>query len=175
MAWPRQVVSGGQTGVDQAALRVAAAAALPTGGWCPSGFLDEGGRIGSAEAWGLREVSADVWATRRDAFTALGLEFPGNDPWAPRTLLNIFDSSGTLVLHPGHAIADGTNLTIEAARALGRPLLIASVEDVTAAAEFAAWLQEHRVEVLNIAGPRESQSPGIGEAAEALLRAWLPM
>ena len=37
----QRVISGGQTGVDQAALRAAKAAGLETGGWMPLGWLTE--------------------------------------------------------------------------------------------------------------------------------------
>ena len=37
------VISGGQTGVDQAALRAARALGIPTGGWAPRGRATEDG------------------------------------------------------------------------------------------------------------------------------------
>ena len=38
-----KIISGGQTGVDQAALRAAKACGIPTGGWAPKGWRTEDG------------------------------------------------------------------------------------------------------------------------------------
>ena len=42
---PIKIVSGGQTGVDRAALAVALELGIPCGGWCPRGRLAEDGPI----------------------------------------------------------------------------------------------------------------------------------
>ena len=69
-------------------------------------------------------------------------------------------------------VADGTNLGMEAARALGKPLLVLALEDALnfAAAQkrFLSWLQEHDIVVLNINGPRESSVPGIHARSKKL-------
>ena len=145
------LVSGGQTGVDRAALDVAMERGMAVGGWCPAGRWAEDGAI--APSYPLRET-------------------PSPDP-AQRTEWNVRDSHGTLLLVAGAASA-GTELTGEAARRLGRPLHSRRLEAVPDVDHFRRWLHAHKITVLNVAGPRESESPGIYDAARAYLRAVLP-
>lgn len=51
-----KVISGGQTGVDQAALRAAKAARIPTGGYAPKGWLTEDGPAPWLADFGLIEM-----------------------------------------------------------------------------------------------------------------------
>jgi hypothetical protein len=141
------VVSGGQTGVDRAALDAAMAAGLPCGGWCPRGRRAEDGTVPAR--YPLQET-----ATRS---------------YPERTERNIRDSDATLVLHAG-ALRGGTALTVRLCRAAGRPLLRLDPRTGDAAA-VADWIRAHGVRRLNVAGPRESEQPGIGAAARALLLA----
>ncbi|HKP76603.1 MAG TPA: putative molybdenum carrier protein [Longimicrobiaceae bacterium] len=145
-----KIVSGGQTGVDRAALDVAMELGLPCGGWCPAGRVAEDGPI--AERYPLRET-------------------PSPDP-AQRTEWNVRDSDATLILTTGAGSA-GTEHTLAVARRLRRPVYTfhaGSPEDV---GMFRRWLQVYRVSTLNVAGPRESESPGIHAAAVRILRALL--
>ena len=80
-----------------------------------------------------------------------------------RTRRNVADSDGTLILNLGD-LAGGSLLTQAFARRLGKPLLVVSLDDgVTreTAAGVLAWLREYQIQTLNVAGPRESQRPGI--------------
>ena len=79
------------------------------------------------------------------------------------------DADATLVMHRGR-LRGGTALTVALARRLGKPLVSVDLEAATDAAQVRAWLAGQQVSVLNVAGPRESQAPGIGEQAGALLR-----
>ena len=99
----RKIVSGGQTGVDRAALDWALASGVPCGGWCPLGSWAEDGPI-------------DVRYPLR--------ETPGADP-AQRTEWNIRDSDGTLIVTLARRMSGGTLLTAGLARRLanGRPQL----------------------------------------------------
>ena len=146
------IVSGGQSGVDRAALDAALAAGLPCGGWCPKGRAAEDGPI--APHYPLRECDSA-------------------DP-ARRTRLNVRDSDATLNVARG-ALSGGTALTARHARQLGRPCLIvdldAAEDGAARAARIAGWLREHAIRTLNVAGPRESGAPGIGRAARDLLDA----
>jgi hypothetical protein len=146
MASMLKVVSGGQTGVDRAALDAARALALPCGGWCPRGRKAEDGPI--AAEYPLRET-------------------PSED-YAQRTEWNVRDSDGTLVLTRGEP-SPGTAYTIDLARRLGRPLLILDLGDEPDPAAAWRWIEDEAIGVLNVAGPRESQSPGIGAPARAFL------
>ena len=141
-----KVVSGGQTGVDRAALDVARALGLPCGGWCPRGRLAEDGPIGLDYPL---------------------VETPSAD-YAQRTEWNVRDSDGTLVLTRGRA-EGGTAFTIALARGRGKPLLVVDLATDPDPAEAARWVREAEVTLLNVAGPRESQRPGIGAQARAFL------
>jgi len=142
-----KVVSGGQTGADRAALDVAIELGIPHGGWCPQGRRAEDGPI--AARYLLQETkSADH---------------------AVRTQWNVIESDATLILYLG-PISGGTELTRKLARRHSRPCLLVDLEDPLDAAEVRHWLTDHRVRVLNVAGPRESTCPGIGNCTEQFLR-----
>jgi hypothetical protein len=145
-----RVVSGGQTGVDRAALDVALALGIACGGWCPRGRLAEGGRI--PDRYPLRET-------------------PSRE-YSQRTQWNVRDADATLVLYRDR-LSGGTALTVALARRLGRPRLTVDLAVAPDPAAIRAWLAESNVAVLNVAGPRESQAPGIGAQARAILRAVL--
>jgi hypothetical protein len=140
------LVSGGQTGVDRAALDAALELGLACGGWCPAGRLAEDGVI--PDSYPLNELAS-------------------HDP-ADRTERNVRDSDATLVLHRG-GLSGGTELTARLARQFGRPLLIRDLAAPVDAGPVAAWLSLNRVRVLNCAGPRESEAPGIAAQARPLL------
>ena len=145
------LVSGGQTGVDRAALDVALERGLPCGGWCPAGRAAEDGPI--HPRYPLRET-------------------PSPDP-AERTEWNVLDSDGTvLLIAPG--ASPGTALTAEVARRLGRPVYPWRLDALPGTGHFRRWLQVHGIRTLNVAGPRESESPGVYDAARDWLRAVLP-
>jgi hypothetical protein len=143
------VVSGGQTGVDRAALDVALERGLRCGGWCPRGRRAEDGPIPAR--YPLRETPT--------------AEYPQRTEW------NVRDSDGTLILHEGGK-GRGTALTARLARSLERPLLEVDLRRADAA-DARAWLAAHGIATLNVAGPRESEAPGIGTRAAAFLRALL--
>jgi hypothetical protein len=144
-----KIVSGGQTGVDRAALDVALELGLACGGWAPLGRRAEDGRI--AARYPLRETATAAYPER--------------------TRLNVRDADATLILTRGEPVG-GTAFTIACARKLDRPCMLVDLErpDVAhAAAAVRQWLDDERVRVLNVAGPRESSAPGIAEEAAAFL------
>ncbi len=145
-----RIISGGQTGVDRAALDVAIKLDLPCSGWCPKGRASEQGPI------------ADVYPLT---------ETPLADP-AQRTEFNVRDADGTLIIAHGE-LTGGTALTRDFAASLAKPFLVVDPHDPLAAKTIAAWLSEQNVRILNVAGPRESQHPGIYERAGKLLHAVL--
>jgi hypothetical protein len=149
-----RIVSGGQSGVDRAALEVGRRLGLPIGGWCPAGGRAED----LAEPPGLLAAYPELAPTASD------------DPRV-RTRWNVRDSDATLVLVRGDAASPGTRLTIAIADELGRPHLVADVRDVEAVRAWLGALPDGVV--LNVAGPRESQAPGIRAEAAALLDAVL--
>lgn len=142
----KRIVSGGQTGVDQAALDAALAAGIPIGGWCPKGRRCETGEIPSN--YPLKETPSPQYAQR--------------------TAWNVRDSDGTLILYRG-TLSGGTALTKRIAVRLAKPVFLVDLDAPPSAGTVMAWLKRHHIRHLNVAGPRESQQPGIGDAA----RAWL--
>jgi hypothetical protein len=147
-----KVISGGQTGVDRAALDVALELGIPCGGWCPRGRRAEDGSI--APRYPLSETPSSAYPER--------------------TARNIRDSDGTLVLTRG-APDGGTALTVKLAHRYRRPLLSIDLEQFPSPDQVATWAERQGVEVLNVAGPRESSCPGIGgEAGDFLRRALAP-
>ena len=138
----RKIVSGGQTGVDRAALLVALQRGIPAGGWCPLGRRVEDGRI--PDEYFLKETDSKNYSQR--------------------TKRNVQDSDGTLIL-TGGPLTGGTALTRSLARRNGSPVLVV---DLRKEADFGAveqWLAANRIRILNVAGPRESQQPGIHDQA----------
>jgi hypothetical protein len=77
------------------------------------------------------------------------------------------DSDGTLILVQ-EAARGGTALTIEEARQRGKPLLEVKIQTADSAA-IREWVQVHDITVLNVAGPRASESPGIYAVARRLI------
>lgn len=145
-----KIVSGGQTGVDRAALDVALALGLPCGGWCPKGRKAEDGTLSSG--YPLRET-------------------PSED-YAQRTTWNVRDSDGTLILTRGKPTG-GTTQTIEDAGRLNKPCLIVDLSQPDKASSVHAWAQSHHIRVLNVAGPRESKCPDIYQQALLFLKTLL--
>jgi hypothetical protein len=165
-----KIVSGGQTGVDRAALDAAIFLDIEHGGWCPRGRRAEDGRI--PEKYQLREME------QRD--------------YAVRTKQNVIDSDGTLILHRGK-ITGGTELTRRLAHKHHRQCLCIDLQPIDslqpdtdlvdaerilndraiAKEKLLSWLKTNQIGVLNVAGPRESSAPGIASQAESFLIASL--
>jgi hypothetical protein len=145
-----KIISGGQTGVDRGALDAAIELGALHGGWCPRGRTAEDGRI--PDRYRLRESDSPDYPVRTEQ--------------------NVLDSDATLILYRGR-IAGGTELTLYLARQHDRPHLLVDLDAAAAPAEVRRWLDEHAVETLNVAGPRESQSPGIGAMAREFLKSVL--
>ncbi len=143
--FPQKIVSGGQTGVDRAALDAALALGVPCGGRCPKGRRAEDGVIDAR--YPLTETASD--------------------DYGERTRLNVEEADATLILNRG-PLEGGTLMTRDLARELEKPHLVDDLDDasVDAAAE---WILRVRPGALNVAGPRESKSPGVYASARAFL------
>ena len=133
-----KIVSGGQTGVDRAALDFALVNGIPCGGWCPRGRKAEDGPI--HELYPLEEMPTEAYSLRTEQ--------------------NILDSDGTLILYD-RKIDRGTRMTIRLCLNLKKPVLFISLDAEDNFDEIRDWIKHYRVKVLNIAGPRESSDPGI--------------
>jgi hypothetical protein len=142
----QRVVSGGQTGVDRAALDAAIASGVDHGGWCPRGRLAEDGVI-PARYRLVESASRRYWV---------------------RTERNVIDSDGTLIVHRG-PLRGGTAFTQRMAIKHAKPLYLIDTRQPVATAAIHDWIRQHGIQVLNCAGPRESSAPGIGLEARRLL------
>jgi Circularly permutated YpsA SLOG family len=142
----RRIVSGGQSGVDRAALDAARALGIPAGGWCPRGRIAEDGCI-----------------RRRYRL----VETPSRG-YAQRTEWNVRDSDATLIVNRGR-LDGGTLLTVQLAQRHRKPVFVVQLGRRLRRAQWRAWLARSRVRVLNVAGPRESKRPGIYREARAVL------
>ena len=140
-------IPGGQTGVDRAALDVAQELGLPSGGWCPRGRLAEDAPI--PPQYPLRETPTDSYTERTE--------------W------NVRDSDGTLVFVRGSP-AGGSKVTIEMAAHHKKPCLVVDLGSPVQPAAVLEWLVANAIEILNVAGPRESQALGIYNQAREFLR-----
>lgn len=151
--------SGGQTGVDVAALRAARRAGLETGGTMPRGWRTlDGPRPGYAVEFGL-------------------VQHPFSSAYPPRTLANVLAADATLRIaadlgSPGELTtwaaivrARSRHLDVRLERVVGLPTFSPDRE----AEEVARWIVEHRVATLNVAGNSERTTPGIERAAESYL------
>lgn len=137
-----KVISGGQTGVDRAALDAAIAAGLDYGGSVPKGRMAEDGPI--------------------DQSYRLLKEMP-HGTYKDRTEKNIEDADATLIFTKGKP-TNGTAYTITCARKSHKPILVIDLFDKSfesVVRKVQGWLELIHPHVLNIAGPRESKSPGI--------------
>ncbi len=150
---PARIVSGGQSGVDRAALDFAARRGLAYGGWCPRG--------GWAEDFPHPPGVLLKYPALR--------ETPSRRP-AQRTRWNVRDSDATLILIASEAaLSLGTAFTLSCAVALARPHLVVDLNADGGARAMRSWVARVRPETLNVAGPRESNWPGIYRAAISFL------
>ena len=149
-----KIWSGGQTGVDRAALDCALALGIPHGGWCPQGRI---------AADGVLDARYLLQETRSSGYRQ-------------RTKLNVQDTDATMLINVG-PVTGGSLQTIRFAASLKRPYLVIQVDQgsMTDLAEAAVqWLQSHRFSRVNFAGPSEARCPGIYAQSVELLMMILP-
>ena len=146
-----EIVSGGQTGVDRAALDWARQRGVIHGGWCPKGRLAADGPL--PEHYLLRETESTGYRQR--------------------TKLNVKDSDATLIFNMG-PLDGGTLQTVRFAQTLRKPHLVVQIDEMAleaAAQNVRTWLVARRFLTLNVAGPREEKRPGVYAGVFALLDA----
>jgi hypothetical protein len=144
-----RIVSGGQTGVDRAALDWACRHEVPHGGWCPNGRLAEDGPL--AACYRLQETDSSGYRQR--------------------TKLNVLDSDATLIFNIG-ALDGGTLQTVRFCQVLSKPHRVVQFDEGPVdgtARSVREWLVEGRFSALNVAGPREAKRPGIYDLAMSVL------
>lgn len=143
--------SGGQTGADRAGLDAAIEAGVPHGGYCPCGRKAEDGVI--SDRYSLKET--------------------GSSGYTQRTKMNVLVSDATVVFTQGK-VGPGSAQTLRLAAEFGKPSLHVdvSVQDTDKAVGMVLeWLRSLSLDhiTLNVAGSRESSSPGIGSQVYAVI------
>jgi hypothetical protein len=144
-----RIVSGGQSGADRAALDWALSHALSHGGWCPKGRLAEDGPLDPRYL--LTETESAGFRRRTHA--------------------NVRDSDGTLIVNLGE-LDGGTLETRRYADKIGKPVFMIQADDclpLDVVATLMQWLRANRIQILNVAGPRESKRPGAYRATFEVL------
>jgi hypothetical protein len=156
-----KIVTGGQTGVDRAALDVAVGSGIDYGEWCPRGGWAED----FPEPPGVRAKFPQLRET------------PLADP-AQRTAWNIRDSDAVLILvgDAGTSVSAGTTLAGQLAEGQRKPTVVIDLSRPDAVAGASEWLETQRARFgaglrLGIGGPRESEVPGIYDRSRAFLSA----
>ncbi|NOZ08768.1 MAG: molybdenum cofactor carrier [FCB group bacterium] len=144
----QKIISGGQTGVDRAALDFAQETGIPHGGFCPRGRRAEDGPIDSK--YQLEETESADYAVRTEA--------------------NVLSADGTLVLYRLRPDG-GTRLTLQLCRESKIPVFeidLMGAINPAVKERFRQWLTNNRIRILNVAGNRESQGPIYTRTKEAL-------
>ncbi len=147
-----KIVSGGQTGVDRAALDAALDLGIACGGWCPRGRLAEDGTV--PNIYPLTETKSSQYHVR--------------------TRQNVRDSDATLIIHIG-PLEGGSALTAKFASEYGRPCMLVDLDKEGDAESLLIWLKNNEITVLNIAGPRASKMPDLYYKAYKFLKKLLPL
>ena len=144
-----KIVSGGQTGVDRAALDFALEHGLPHGGWCPRGRRAEDGVI--EPGYELKETPETAYPQRTE--------------W------NVRDADGTVIFTVARELTGGSALTRELATEYRKPCLHLSqeVDGQTAPQKLREFLRRHKIKTLNVAGPRLSTEPAARAFATRVL------
>ena len=139
--------------MDRAALDFAIDHGFEQGGWCPQGRLAEDGRI--EEKYQLREMESTAYEDR--------------------TRQNVIDSDATLIVVRDYRLRGGTALTRDVAIKMDRPVVVVCEADGAAvsASRVAAFVKRHGVKILNVAGPRETEAPGLDWFVHRVLEALL--
>lgn len=141
-----RIISGGQSGVDRAALDFCLENGIQCGGWCPKGRLAEDGII--PENYPLREADSEDYDVR--------------------TRLNVEESDGTLIVYKTE-MDEGTHLTLKAIHEKAKPYFLIDLSLRIDPLIVKNWIIANDLKTINVAGPRESKYPGIYEVSKEVL------
>ena len=141
-----KIITGGQTGVDRAALDAALEHDIPHGGWCPKGRVAEDGIID--KKYNL-------------------MDMPDKN-YSSRTKQNVKDSDATFIIYRD-SLSGGTLLTYNYAKRINKPVYKLDLTKQFLLDDTLEWLLIHSVQILNIAGPRESLNKGIYVEAKEII------
>ena len=146
-----KIISGGQTGADQAALDAARKFNIEHGGWVPKGRKRENGKV--PVKYHMQEMKTTDYAAR--------------------TRRNVMVSDGTVLLARG-PLTGGTLLTKKIALQADRPCChvdLLAMDEFEGALLLHSFVTESDIRVLNVAGPRLSGDPGIYRSVKAVMEA----
>jgi hypothetical protein len=144
-----KIISGAQTGADQGGLWAAKALRLPTGGYCTKNCRTEKG-------------------DRRDLVKEFNLTELETTDYPTRTWKNV--ELGDITLIFGDLTEPGSKLTKEYCKTLMRPCYHIPFGKSKAEEFIKHIIQTHRPGIINIAGNRESKSPGIQNWTREILK-----
>ena len=129
------VMSGGQTGADQAGLRIAKQFGIPTGGWMPSDWQTEAGpRPEFQQLYGMKCLHAGGYKERTEA--------------------NVRLSDGT-IRFAADFNSMGEKCTLNAIKDNNKPYMDIDINNPVSTAIVAKWIREKNVRKLNIAGNKQ--------------------
>ena len=147
-----KIISGGQTGADRGALEAAFSLGIRTGGYCPKGYRTENGNDIALKKFGLIETSSHDYSVR--------------------TSKNIRISDGTVLFcktdKKGKITGAGTKLTLKLSKKYKKPFIINPGPKT-----LSRWVRENKIKILNSAGSRESQYPGIYQKVRRVMRSFM--
>lgn len=138
---PTKVISGMQTGADQAGLYAARIYGIQTGGWATKGFNTENG---PNKKFGLK----------------YGLIEHNSEKYPGRTFANVKDSTGTIRFAYDFTTG-GEILTLRAINQYNRPHIDININSPLPEVEVVRWIKSNNILTLNVAGNRESTWPGM--------------
>ncbi len=143
----KKIVSGGQTGVDRAALDGAMEVNFSVGGWCPKGRIAEDGKI---------DTKYPLIETNSQNYTI-------------RTEKNVIDSDGTLVFI-NKELEGGTLNTVKYCEKHKKPVKVVDTNKDFDISSILNWIKENNIATLNIAGPRASKQPKIYNKVKPIIK-----
>ena len=145
-----KIISGGQTGVDMAALVAAKEAGINTGGHMPAGFTNHDGKHPEyAKLYGMEETFSIAYQ--------------------PRTALNVKNSDATIRI-AANFDSSGELFTLKMINQYNKPYFDVSVfNESINPVDVAKWIFDNNFKVINIAGNSERTCPNIGDFAKAFV------
>jgi Circularly permutated YpsA SLOG family len=145
----KKIISGGQTGVDRAALDFGIEYDIAHGGWCPKGRKAEDGPL--VAKYLLTETPSS--------------SYPQRTQW------NVRDSDGSIIFSIAPVLSGGSKKTVDFAIKHNKPWLHLHQDSDNPEAALLKFIREHRIEVLNVAGPRASKEEGVAALVRRVLEA----
>jgi len=144
-----KIISGGQTGADFGGLLGAKDAGIPTGGWAPKGYRTQNGPMPELARFGLLETAS--------------ADYPD------RTERNVRDADGTVVYDVSPKFSAGSDLTVRLCHQHKKPCLVIKMFSDKDVSDLVDFIDSHNIKVLNVAGNRETNAPGIQEKVRKIV------